>query len=246
MKYLTLEEIISEAQKRKIDLGNNPEKTILTFTSLGLLPKPTKKPSKKNEDGYELYYPAHTVDKLGYIKALKSEGASLDEIRDSFALLYVQNALRDLLASSDDVKIKQLAEIIAGKGNELESIVAAPLIYLIEGMSDDEAKNLLGLFFGVGFYAMLDAQKELENYNINEAKRALFKAIFYNSIAVLRLARDTGDKKLEKTASNVYEKIVLEPLNKASEIVRNEFIKSIGGYIEQKEDKKKKRFKPDT
>ena len=231
MSDLTIEQLINEAKKKKIDLGEDPAKTINTCTKLGLIPKPFK----KDDDSGELLYPGRTVEKLAFIKALKSEGISLGEIRDSFALLYVQNALKDLLLSADDSKVKQLAEIIAGKGKELESIVEAPLVYLIEGMSEEEAKNLLSLFCGVGFYSMLDAQKELEKYNFNEARRALFKAIFYNSIAVLRLARTTGDAKLEKTASDVYEKAVLEPINKASEKVRNEFIKSIEGYIENKD-----------
>jgi len=231
MSDLTIEQLINEAKKKKIDLGEDPVKTINTCTKLGLIPKPVK----KDDDSGELLYPKRTVEKLAFIKALKSEGISLGEIRDSFALLYVQNALKDLLSSADDSKVKQLAEIIAGKGKELESIVEAPLVYLIEGMSEEEAKNLLSLFCGVGFYAMLDAQKELEKYNFNEARRALFKAIFYNSIAVLRLARTTGDTKLEKAASDVYEKAVLEPINKASEKVRNEFIKSIEGYIDNKD-----------
>lgn len=232
MSDITIDQIISEAEKKKIDLGDDPVKTIQTCTKLGLIPKPVKKKIKGSE---QLLYPQRTISKLAYIKALKSEGIPLSEIRDSFALMYVQNALQDLLSSADDVKVKQLAEIITGKGKELESIVEAPLVYLIEGMSDEEAKELISLFSGVGFYAMLDAQKKLEKYNFNEARRALFKAIFYNSIAVLRLARTTGDTKLEKTASEVYEKAVLEPLNRASEKVRNEFIKSIEGYIENKD-----------
>lgn len=232
MSELTIDQVIEEARKKKIELGEDPVKTIQTCAKLGLIPKPKR---QSTEDGEKLLYPQRTVDKLAYIKALKSEGIPLSEIRDSFALMYVQNALQDLLSSADDDKVKQLAQIITGKGKELESIVEAPLVYLIEGMSEEEAKELLSLFTGVGFYAMLDAQRELEKYNLNEARRALFKAIFYNSIAVLRLARTTGDSKLEKTASDVYEKAVLEPLNKASEKVRNEFLKSIEGYIENKD-----------
>lgn len=232
MSDLTIDQLIEEARKKKIDLGDDPRKTIRTCTKLGLIPKPVKTDVGGKE---QLLYPQRTVSKLAYIKALKSEGIPLSEIRDSFALMYVQNALQDLLSNADDDKVKQLAEIITGKGRELESIVEAPLVYLIEGMSEEEAKELISLFCGVGFYALLDAQKELEKYKFNEARRALFKAIFYNSIAVLRLARSTGDTKLEQTASDVYEKVVLEPLNKASEKVRNEFIKSIEGYIEKKD-----------
>lgn len=232
MSDLTIDQLIEEARKKKIDLGDDPHKTIRTCTKLGLIPKPVKTDVGGKE---QFLYPQRTVSKLAYIKALKSEGIPLSEIRDSFALMYVQNALQDLLSNAEDDKVKQLAEIITGKGRELESIVEAPLVYLIEGMSEEEARELISLFCGVGFYALLDAQKELEKYKFNEARRALFKAIFYNSIAVLRLARSTGDTKLEQTASDVYEKVVLEPLNKASEKVRNEFIKSIEGYIENKD-----------
>ena len=81
---------------------------------------------------------------------------------------------------------------------------------------------------------MLDAQKELEKFNFNEARKELFKAIFYNSIAVLRLARTSGDKELEKTALEVYENVVLKPLNKASGIVRKQFISKLESYVEEK------------
>lgn len=235
MPDLTLKQLIEEANKRNIDLGDEPESIIKTCTRLGLIPKPRKKKTGKDQKKTELLYPKRTLEKLAYIKSLKSEGVSLDEIRDSFALMYVRNALQDLLSTAGDDKVKQLARIVAGKGKELESVVEAPLVYLIEGMSEEEAKSLLSLFCGVGFYSMLEAQKELEKFNVNEARRALFKSIFYNSIAVLRLARSTGDTKLEKTASDVYEKMVLEPINRASEKVRNEFLKSIEGHIDKKD-----------
>ena len=111
----------------------------------------------------------------------------------------------------------------------------APLIYFIEGVSPEETKRLLTLFCGVGFYAILEAQQALEEFRLNDAQRALFRAIFYNSIAVLRLARATGDTKLESTASEVYEKAVLEPIRKASERVRSEFITSVEGYLREKQ-----------
>ena len=233
MEELTIEELIAEVNKRKIDLGSDPLKTIKTCTKLGLIPKPKRRKAKDKKTKTTLYYHPRTVDKLEYIKALKSEGLTLEEIKDSFALLYVQNALQDLISNADEEKVKQLAEIIA-KEKELESIVEAPLIYLIEGISNNEAKELLTLFCGVGFYALLDAQRELENFNFNEARRELFKAIFYNSIAVLKLARTTGDTNLENVASEVYENVVLKPINKASRIVRNQFINSIEKYFEDK------------
>ena len=223
MNYISIEEIIKKAKKRKIGLGEDPEKTIKLSVKLGLIPKPRRKRSKENgKTVTHLMFPENTVEKLAQIKSLKSEGLSPEEIRDSFALQYVQGALKDLLDNAEGMKVQELAHIITGE-KELESIVEAPLVYLIEGMSPDESKKLLTLFCGVGFYALIEAQKALEDFNINDARNALFKAIFYNSIAVLRMARTTGDAKLEATASEFYEKAVIQPIGKASERVRKEF-----------------------
>ncbi|MCZ6555042.1 MAG: hypothetical protein O6759_02875 [Candidatus Dadabacteria bacterium] len=234
MADISLEDIIKEAKKRKIDLGEDPEKTIKLSVRLGLIPKPKRKRSAQgSKSKTTLLFPEKTIDKLAHIKALKSEGLSPDEIKDSFALQYVQGALKDLLDNADGEKVQELANIISNE-KELESIVEAPLVYLIEGMSPDEAKKLLTLFCGVGFYALLEAQKLLEEFKINDAKKALFKAIFYNSIAVLRLARTTGDTKLEATASELYEKAVIEPIGKASERVRKEFTNTFEKYLKDK------------
>jgi len=234
MADISLEDIIKEAKKRKIELGEDPEKTIKLSARLGLIPKPRRKRSKQDgQTKTTLLFPERTIDKLAHIKALKSEGLSPNEIRDSFALQYVQGALKDLLDNADGDKVQELANIIS-REKELESIVEAPLVYLIEGMSPDESKKLLTLFCGVGFYAMLEAQKLLEELNINDAKKALFKAIFYNSIAVLRMARTTGDTKLEATAAEFYEKTVIEPIGKASERVRKEFTNSFEKYLKDK------------
>lgn len=234
MTEISLEEIVRQAKKRKIDLGSDPEKTIKVCSKLGLIPKPKRK--RVTEGGAtrtRLFFPEETIDKLAHIKAMKSGGLTLEEIRDSFALEYVQGALKDLLNNADDEKVKELANIIS-REKELESIVEAPLVYLIEGMSPDEAKKLLTLFFGVGYYALLEAQKALEELKLNEARKSLFKAIFYNSIAVLRLARTTNDTKLEETAFELYEKTVIEPIGKASERVRKEFINSFERYLREK------------
>ncbi len=231
MTYITLEEVINEASKRKIDLGRYPEKTIRACARLGLIPKPTKKRIKEGKT--ILLFSEKTIDKLAYVKALKSEGLSMEEIRDSFALEYVQGALKDLLNNAEGKKVKDIASMIS-KDKELESIVEAPLVYLIEGMSQDEAKKLLTLFCGVGFYALLETQKNLEEFKLNDARKSLFKAIFYNSIAVLRLARTTGDANLEATASEIYEKAVTTPIGKASKRVRTEFIKSFERYLKEK------------
>lgn len=236
MADMTVEEIIKEAKKRRIDLGADPAKTIRFYAKLGFIPEPTSRKSRNSRGkAGRLYYPESILDKLAQIKALKSQGLSLDEIRDSFALEYVQNALRDLLSRADDEKIRQLAHIIESKENELEAIIEAPLVYIIEGMSQEEAKKLLTLFCGVAFYDLLEAQRALEEFRLNDARRALFKAIFYNSVAVLRLARATGDSKLESTASEVYEKVVLDPIRKASGRVRREFINSVEAYLKEKE-----------
>ena len=234
MTYISLEDIIKEAKKRKIGLGEDPEKTIKLSAKLGLIPKPKRKKSKESENTKTtLLFPEQTIEKLAHIKALKSEGLSPDEIRDSFALQYVQGALKDLLDNAEGDKVQELANIITSE-KELESIVEAPLVYLIEGMSPDESKKLLTLFCGVGFYALIEAQKALEELNVNDAREALFKAIFYNSIAVRRMARTTGDSKLEATAAEFYEKAVIQPIGKATERVREEFINSIDQYINDK------------
>jgi DNA-binding transcriptional MerR regulator len=241
MADITIEELIKKAKRRKIDLGSNPEEVIRFYTKLGLIPKPKRRRAKHSkEKATKLYYPESTLDKLAQIKALKSEGLSIDEIRDSFAFEYVSDALRDLLSRADDEKLKQLAHIIGSEEKELESIVEAPLVYIIEGMSQEEVKRLLSLFCGVGFYALLEGQELLEEFRVNEARRALFKSIFYNSIAVLRLARTTGDTKLESTALEIYENMVLAPLRKASERVRREFVKSVKMHLKEKELKKSK------
>jgi len=234
MADLTVEDLIKKAKRRKIDLGADPEKTIRICIGLGLIPKPKRKKTHKRARKTVSVFPESTLDILKHIKTLKAEGLSLEEIRETFALEYVQTALRDLLSKADDEKVGQLAHILGSKDRELESIVQAPLIYVIEGMSPDEAKKLLTLFCGVGFYALLEAQQALEELSIDDCRRALSKAIFYNSVAVLRLARTTGDTKLEATASGVYEKVVLEPIRKASERVRKEFKKSIDLYLQEK------------
>ncbi len=146
MDDISLEQIIKEAKKRKIDLGDDPEKTIKICTRLGLIPKPKRKRSTKDgKTTTTVFFPKFTIEKLAHVKALKSEGLSLEEIKDSFALEYVQGALKDLLDNADGEKVKEIAHILS-KEKELESIVEAPLVYLIEGMSPDEAKKLLTLF----------------------------------------------------------------------------------------------------
>ncbi|MCH8028336.1 MAG: MerR family transcriptional regulator [Candidatus Dadabacteria bacterium] len=235
MRELNIDELIAEAEKRNINLGEDSKKTISFYTKLGFISKPKRKKAKgKGDKATTLYYPASTIEKLAQIKALKTDGLSLDDIRESFALEYVQKALLDLLGRVDEEKMRQLATMLSRSIEEIEAIVQAPLIYLIEGMSPKEAKKLLTLFCGVGFYAMLEAQTALESFEYDDARRALSKAIFYNSIAVLRLARTTGDENLENVASGVYEKVVLEPIAKASEQVHREVISTFDAHFKEK------------
>jgi len=236
MADVTVDELIQQALERGIDLGPSPKKVLRFYTKIGFLPEPKRRKVKKLGSTKQ-FYPDFTIDKLVQIKALKSEGLSIEEIRDSFALEYVQNAIRDLLAKADDNKTRHLAMLISSDKDELEAIVQAPLVYMIEGMMPEEAKKLLTLFCGVGFYALLEAEQSLEEFKFNDAKRALTKAIFYNSIAVLKLARTTGDTNLEEVASKVYEEVVLSPLSKASERVRKDFIDSLSDYMTEKLDK---------
>ncbi len=237
MKYLTIEELIEKSIERKIDLGKSPERIIRNYAKLELIPRPKIKKAKTGTKDVTEYYPERTIEKLVQVKALKSEGLSLDEIKDSFALMHVQNALGDILSDSDDGKIKQLAQILSGSKNELESVVEAPLIYLMEGMSEKEAKKFITLFCGVGFNATLEAQKNLEDLDLDKARKNLFKAVFHNSIAMLRLARKTGDSKLEKTALEAYESMVLEPIRRASKIVQKNFIESLKARCKTKTTK---------
>ena len=82
MAEISLEEIIREAKKRKIDLGADPEKTIKSCSRLGLIPKPKRK--KFTEAGVtktRLVFPEATIDKLAHIKSMKSEGLTLEESR---------------------------------------------------------------------------------------------------------------------------------------------------------------------
>ena len=42
MADVSIDDIIKEARKRKIDLGSDPEKTIKVCSRLGLIPKPRR------------------------------------------------------------------------------------------------------------------------------------------------------------------------------------------------------------
>ena len=236
-----MEKLLEIAKKRNINLGANPEQTVKSCVKLGLIPKPKRRKIKGNKKkATSLFFPEYTVDKLAYIKALKSEGISLDEIRDGFAHEFVRNALTGLLKGADEEKIKQLARIIGSDDKQLEAIVEAPLVNVMEVMSQEEVKRILCLFFGVGFYSLMEAQKALEEFRINDARKAISKATFYNSVGVLRLARTAGDIKLEESATEIYENVVIKPISKATQKVRIEFVDSLTKYVEEKKKKKSK------
>lgn len=239
MDDFSIEEIIEISKERHINLGPDPEKAIRSCVRLGLIPKPKRRRAVGiMGKATTLFFPKYTVEKLAYIKALKSEGLALDEIRENFAHEFVKDAINGLLKDADEDKIKHLANIIGNDTKQLEAIVEAPLVNIMEVMSAEEVKRILCLFFGVGFQSLLDAQKALEELRINDAKKAISKSTFYNSVGMLRLARSAGDTKLEKTASEVYENVVIKPISKATEMIRLQFLDSLKNYLSNKKNKK--------
>ena len=67
MGYISIEDIIKEANKRKISLGEDPEKTIKLSAKLGLIPKPKRKRTKQGKKTITtLWFPEKTVDKCRY------------------------------------------------------------------------------------------------------------------------------------------------------------------------------------
>ncbi|HSG32067.1 MAG TPA: hypothetical protein VLB82_11050 [Thermodesulfobacteriota bacterium] len=238
MTDLSMSDLIEFSKVKNVNLGADPEKTIKSCVKLGLIPKPKRRKVKDDKGRTTtLFFPDYTVDKLAYIKALKSEGLSLEEIRDNFAHEFVKDAINGLLKDADEDKIKHLANIIGSDTRQLEAIVEAPLVNVMEVMSAEEVKRILCLFFGVGFYSLLEAQKALEEFRINDAKKAISKSTFYNSVGVLRLARTAGDTKLEETASEVYDSVVIKPIAKATEMIRIQFLDSLSSYLETKNTK---------
>lgn len=240
MGDLSITDLIDISKERNINLGTDPEKTIRSCVKLGLIPKPKRRKVKGAKGkSTTLYFPDYTVEKLAYIKALKSEGLALEEIRESFAHEFVRDAINGLLKDADEDKLKHLANIIGSDNKQLEAIVEAPLVNVMEVMSTEEVKRILCLFFGVGFYSLLEAQKALEEFRINDARKAISKSTFYNSVGVLRLARTAGDTKLEETASEVYDSVVMKPISKATEMIRIQFLDSLMKYLENKKKKEK-------
>ena len=69
---------------------------------------------------------------------------------------------------------------------------------------------------------------------VKEAKKSLFKSIFYLSVICLRLARNSKNKVLEDAAFETYDKMVLGPIDRASKKVQEEFKTSFEKYLKTK------------
>ena len=74
-------------------------------------------------------------------------------------------------------KLKQLAQLLAQDSGQLSSVLEAPLIKVIETNSPKELSKLLSRFAGQSFYSLLESNKSLEEYNVNEAKKYFEKSL---------------------------------------------------------------------
>ena len=168
------------------------------------------------------------------IKELKNKGLELDEIKDSYALDYVRDTIKDILATEDKAKLKQLAELLSQGSDQLTSILEAPLLKVIETNNSKELSKLLSLFAGQSFYSLLESNTYLEQYNVNEARKSAFRSMFYLSIVCLKLARKSKDKILEDAAFETYNQMVMGPIEKATKKVQEEFRASLKTYMKSK------------
>lgn len=158
----------------------------------------------------------------------------MDEIKDSYALDYVRDTIKDILETEDKAKLKQLAQLLSQGSDQLSSILEAPLIKVIETNNSKELSKLLSLFAGQSFYSLLDSNTSLEQYNVNEARKSLFRSMFYLSIVCLKLARKSKDKDLEAIAFETYNQMVMGPIEKATKKVQEEFRTSLKKYMKTK------------
>ena len=92
----------------------------------------------------------------------------------------------------------------------------------------------MSLFAGQSFYALLESNELLSKYNVTEARKSLFKSIFYIAVICLKLARSSKDKVLEDSAFETYDNMVVGPIKKASKKVQNEFRTSLKSYMNSK------------
>ena len=234
MEMITLHDLIIELKNKKIGLGPDPKATVSLYSELGLIP-PAKINARPNSNlEPEISYPLNTIDKIIEIERLKRKGLDLEEIRDSYALDYVRDSIKDILATEDKAKLKELAQLLAQDSGQLSSYIGAPIIRVFETNSSKELSKLLSLFAGQSFRSLLESNKSLEEYNVNEAKKSLFRSLFYLSVVCLKLARKSKDKMLEDVAFETYDKMVVGPIEKASKKVQEEFRNSLNNYMKTK------------
>ena len=234
MKTISLHDLIVKLQEKKIALGPDPKATVSMYSELGLIPSPRIKAHESGELPPEISYPIDTIKKIIEIKDLKKKGLRLEEIRDSYALDYVKDAIQDIMTSDDDNKIKEMAVLLFEQDDKLSGVLEAPILKVIETKNPKELNKLLSLFATQSLFSMNDANALLEKYNVNDAKRSLFKSIFYLSVICLRLARNNKDKALEDLAFEIYNKMVLLPIERASKKVQEEFKNSFEKHIKSK------------
>ena len=234
MKTISLHDLIVRLQQKKIPLGSDPKATVSMYSELGLIPPPRIKAPESSKLPPEISYPLETIKKIIEIKDLKKKGLALEEIRDSYALDYVKDAIQDIMTSDDASKIKEMAELLFEKDDKLSGVLEAPILKVIETKNTKELNKLLSLFATQSLFAMNDANALLEKYNVNEAKKSLFKSIFYLSVICLRLARNNKDKALEDLSFEIYNKMVLMPIERASKKVQEEFKNSFDKHIRSK------------
>ena len=234
MKLISLHDLIIELKKRKINLGPDPKATVSMYSELGIIPPPKITARIDSDLEPDVSYPVDTINKIIEIKELKNKGLELDEIKDSYALDYVRDTIKDILETEDKAKLKQLAQLLSQGSDQLSSILEAPLIKVIETNNSKELSKLLSLFAGQSFYSLLDSNTSLEQYNVNEARKALFRSIFYLSIVCLKLARKSKDKDLEAIAFETYNQMVMGPIEKATKKVQEEFRTSLKKYMKTK------------
>ena len=234
MKTISLHDLIVRLQEKKIALGPDPKATVSMYSELGLIPSPRIKAHESGDLPPEISYPIDTIKKIIEIKDLKKKGLRLEEIRDSYALDYVKDAIQDIMTSDDDNKIKEMAVLLFEQDDKLSGVLEAPILKVIETKNAKELNKLLSLFATQSLFSMNDANALLEKYNVNDAKRSLFKSIFYLSVICLRLARNNKDKALEDLAFEIYNKMVILPIERASKKFQEEFKSSLEKHIKSK------------
>jgi len=234
VKSISLHDLIVQLQKKSIELGPDPKATVSLYSELGLIPPPKIKAQESSDLPPEISYPQDTIKKIIEIKDLKKKGLRLEEIRDTYALDYVKSAIEEIMASENEEKLQELAILLSEDNDKLSSVLEAPILKVIETKNSKELNQLLSLFAAQSFYALNESNELLESYNVNEARRSLFKSIFYLSVICLRLARNSKNKVLEDAAFETYDKMVLGPIDRASKKVQEEFKASFEKYLKTK------------